>query len=157
MSVFNKCLTAALVALVIAPAGLAQGDAMTIARAYLAAYEAQDYDAMRGFYAEDAHFIDPTSFDIESVAVDIDWTGPDAIIEGIRAWGMARGEYRIDRSYEASGRVVFLAEMDVIYAVPDGEVVFRYPITTIITVRDGQVVEHRDYTDFQHMHRVESD
>ena len=120
-------------ALVPAAPAAAEDDALAIAQAYIAAYEAQDFDAMRALYAADAHFIDPTSFAMDAVTPDIDWTGPDAIIAGIRSWGVLRGEYHVDRLYEASGRVVFDAEMDVVYAMPEGEITYRYPIITIIT------------------------
>lgn len=146
---------ALLVGLVATTPAWAQDSAEQIARAYIAAYEAQDFDAMRAFYAPDARFIDPTSFEMDDVTPDIDWTGADEILAGISSWGVASGVYNFDRVYEASGRVVFDAEMDVVYATPEGEVTYRYPIITILTIEDGQVVEHRDYTGFNEMYRVE--
>lgn len=124
---------------------------MDIARAYISAYEQQDFDAMRGLMADDAVFIDPTSFDMAFVQTPIHWTGPDEILGGVSAWNIARGEYHFDRVYEAAGRVVFDASMDVYYATSEGERGFRYPIITIVTVEDGRVTEHRDYTGFNEM------
>lgn len=147
--------SAALLAAAAGTPALAQTTPLEIAQAYIAAYEAQDFDAMRGFYAPDARFVDPTSFEMDEVTSDIDWTGADEIIAGISSWGVARGIYKFDRVYEASGRIVFDAEMDVVYAMPAGEVTYRYPIITIVTIEDGQVVEHRDYTGFNEMYRVE--
>ena len=124
---------------------------MDIARAYISAYEQQDFDAMRGLMADDAVLIDPTSFDLAFVQAPIHWTGADEILEGISAWNIARGEYHIDRVYEAAERVVFDASMDVYYATSEGERGFRYPIITIVTVENGLVTEHRDYTGFNEM------
>jgi ketosteroid isomerase-like protein len=119
-----------------------------IARAYLAAYEAADYDTMREYYTEDAVFIDPTSFGIPNISDTIHWQGADAIIAGISAWGVSGLEYTFDRIYESSGRVIFDGATHVIYSGDNGDVIYNYPIITIITVENGLVVEHRDYTDF---------
>jgi len=88
--------------------------ARSVAEAYIRAYESQNFDKLRSFYAEDVVFIDPTSFDTPQLAEDIHWHGPDAIIAGISNWGTARGKYRVNRTFVASGRVVFDAEMDVV-------------------------------------------
>ena len=119
-------------------------DSMDVARAYISAYEQQDFDSMRGLMADDAVFIDPTSFDLAFVQTPIHWTWPDEILNGMSAWNVARGEHHIDRVYEAAGRVVF-------YATSEGERGFRYPIITIVTMEDGLVTEHRDYTGFNEM------
>ena len=122
--------------------------ARDVAEAYLAAYQTQDFDQMRELYAGDAHFIDPTSFDIPQITAPIDWQGADSIIAGISSWGIQHITYHQDRSYEASNAVIFDGNADVSYATETGARIFNYPIITIITVRDGQVVEHRDYTDY---------
>jgi limonene-1,2-epoxide hydrolase len=126
-----------------------------IAESWLHAYEAQDFEAMRALLTDESVFIDPTSFDRPEVSETINWTGPDAIIAGVSAWGISHGEYDVSRTYESSGRVVFNAVMTVAYASPNGEIVYFYPITTIITVEDGHVIEHRDYTDFEGMRPAE--
>jgi ketosteroid isomerase-like protein len=120
----------------------------SVAEAYLSAYQQQDFDAMRALYAEDARFIDPTSFSIPEVTAPIDWHGADAIIAGVSSWGAEHLEYMIERSYVASNTVIFDGSTTVSYATANGERRFNYPIITIITVRDGKVSEHRDYTDF---------
>jgi len=133
----------------IAPAGASDaGNPRDVAEAYLAADERQDYEAMRVIYADDARFIDPTSFAIPLVTPPINWLGADAIIAGISSWGVDRLSYEIDRSYEASNAVIFDGSTIVTYVSELGERQFNYPIITIITVQDGKVVEHRDYTDF---------
>lgn len=116
------------------------------AETYLAAYAALEYETMHGLYAEDAVFLDPTSFDI--VQDRIEWQGADAIITGIQGWGLAAIDYQIQRTYEASGQVIFEAVADVTYGEAYNNRVFRYNIVTVLTVQDGQITEHRDYTDF---------
>lgn len=125
-----------------------------VAEAYLAAYEAQDFDALAALYAEDAVFIDPTSFDVGEITQPIDWQGRDAILTGLRSWNVERLEYAVDRNYQASGRTVFDGAVTAVYALEDGDQHYRFPIVTIVTVQDGQVVEHRDYTDFTGMERI---
>ncbi|WP_300553232.1 nuclear transport factor 2 family protein [Maricaulis sp.] len=141
-------LTSATLALTLlsTPPTLADDDPVALAQAYIHAYEAQDFDAMLDFMADEMVFIDPTSFDLVHVSEAANWTGPDAIISGISAWNIHSGDYRIERIYEAAGRVIFDGAFDARMATPDGFRTFRYPIVTIITIEDGQVIEHRDYT-----------
>ena len=136
----------------------AQNDAVSpreTAEAWIAAYEAQDFDAMRALLTPDSVFVDPTSFERPEVTNTINWTGPDAIIAGVSAWGISHGAYDVSRTFASSNRIVFNAIMTVVYDTPDGEIAYLYPITTIITVEDGHVVEHRDYTDFDGMRAAE--
>ena len=109
---------------------------------------------MAALMTDDTVFIDPTSFAIEGITNRIEWRGSDAIIAGVSAWGIDHGTYTIERTYEASGQVVFSGHIDVVYGQGESAVTFRYPITTIIAVEDGHVAEHRDYTDFNGATRV---
>jgi ketosteroid isomerase-like protein len=132
----------------------APAEPVAVAEAYLAAYEAQDFDALRTLYAENAVFIDPTSADVQPITPPISWRGRETIIEGLRSWGVARMDYTLDRSFHASGQVVFDGTSDVVYQTPNGELTYRFPIITILTVEDGQVTEHRDYTDYAGMREL---
>ena len=124
------------------------GSAQDVAERYLAAYSRLDFEDMRALYAPNATFIDPTSFAVLAPEQRIDWQGADAIIDGISNWGLTALDYRIQRTYEASGQVVFDAVVDVTYGPGSGNRTFRYGIVTIIQIENGQVIEHRDYTDF---------
>ncbi|WP_339744517.1 nuclear transport factor 2 family protein [uncultured Maricaulis sp.] len=149
-----KLTFAAMAALGLTSAVMADADSdRAVAEAYLTAYENQDYDTMRALYATDANFVDPTSFHLPQMP-PIDWQGPDTIIDGIASWGISGLEYHLDRSYTASGAVVFDGNADVIYATPSGPRIFTYPIVTIITVSNGLVVEHRDYTDYANSREI---
>jgi len=119
------------------------------AEAWIAAYEAQDFDAMRALLTDGSHFIDPTSLGRENFGNPIDWQGADQILEGIAGWGVTHAEYHVERSYESPGRVIFNGSIDVTYGSPENPLSYNFPIVTIITVDDGHVAEHRDYTDFE--------
>lgn len=146
-----RTLTAAAVLTMIGSSAVAQDAPEAVAEAYLAAYQAQDFAALEALYAEDAVFIDPTSEAIQGIGGPFDWTGREAILAGIRGWGATRLEYEIDRTWSASGHVVFDGAVAAIYETETGSVAYRYPIITIVTVEDGRVTEHRDYTDFSGM------
>jgi limonene-1,2-epoxide hydrolase len=137
--------------------GAAQAQTAASARqtadAWLAAYEAQDFDAVRSLLTDESVFIDPTSFGRANVVNTIDWTGPEEIISGISGWGLAAAEYSFDRVYESPGRVIYDGSVLVTY---QNGASYDYPIITIVTVADGRLVEHRDYTDFDGATRVES-
>tara|TARA_R110000868_G_scaffold45045_3_gene149906 strand:- start:50993 stop:51484 length:492 start_codon:yes stop_codon:yes gene_type:complete len=144
----TKLTCSILAGLCLTPLALADADSdRAVAEAYLAAYESQDYETMRTLYADDAVFVDPTSFHLSSMP-PIEWQGPETIIAGIASWGLAHIDYHPERSFTASGAVVFEGDADVYYTTPGGDRVFNYPIVTIITISDGRVVEHRDYTDY---------
>jgi limonene-1,2-epoxide hydrolase len=135
-------------------AGPAQAASDAVARAYLEAYETQDFETLAGLYAADARFVDPTSFDVPDTTPPIDWQGPEAILAGLQSWGVVEVDYQIDRSFTASGRTVFDGSVTAVFA-NDGEAVrYLFPIVTIVTVVDGQVVEHRDYTDYAGARRI---
>lgn len=128
------------------------GDARPVAEAYLDAYQSQDFEALAALYAADASFIDPTSFDVGDITPPISWRGKAQILDGLASWGVVRLDYAIDRSFAASGRVVFDGAVTAVYATQSGQRAFVFPIVTIVTVDAGEVIEHRDYTDYAGMH-----
>lgn len=152
----DKSVAGALVIFMAIAVRQSDGDAepLPVAQTYLAAYQAQDFAALESIYAENAVFIDPTSFDVGAITPPIDWHGRDAILDGLRSWNVERLEYDIDREYEASGRTVFDGAVTAVYALESGERHYRFPIVTIITVEDGEVVEHRDYTNYAGMRQL---
>jgi len=128
-----------------------------VADAYMEAYQAQDFEVLSGLYAEDAIFVDPTSFDVAPITSPIRWQGSDAIIDGIQGWSVTSMRYTLERTYEASGHVIYDGISDVEFGTPEGAVTYRFPIITIITVENGQATEHRDYTDYAGMQRQPDD
>lgn len=134
--------------LLLAITATAAADDRQIADSWLEAYQAQDFDTMGSFLNENSRFIDPTSFGREGFDGPIDWTGPEAILSGIRAWGVTHAEYHFEDVFESPGRVIYRGSIDVTYGMPDARYSFNFPITTIISVDSGHVAEHRDYTDY---------
>lgn len=123
------------------------------ADAWLAAYQAQDFDVARTLLTEASTFIDPTSFGREGFGDPINWTGADSIIAGISSWGLDEAEYTFNRVYESPGRVVYDGSVLVTY---QNGARFNYPIISIVTVENGHLVEHRDYTDFDGATRIDN-
>lgn len=149
-------MTGILMALILTQSGITEAPSQTrqVAETYMQAYQAQDFEVLETLYSDDALFVDPTSYDVAPITSPIRWEGPDAIIAGLQGWGVARMTYSLDRSFEASGQVIYDGVSDVVYATANGPVTYRFPIITIITVEDGQVSEHRDYTDYAGMQRL---
>lgn len=140
-------------ALPVAAATGQRGDPAIIAAAtrYLDAYQALDFETLRGLYSEDAAFIDPTSLNIQGIGGPFVWRGRTNILDGMRVWtagGVTALHYDIEDVYEASGCVVFVGSINSFVNAPGGPTQFRYRIATVITIDNGLVTEHRDYTDY---------
>ena len=138
-----------IIAMVFVAPQAAHAQSVTPARltadAWLAAYQAQDFEAARNFLNDTSTFIDPTSFGRVGFGEPIDWTGADAIVAGISSWGIAEIGYSLERAYESPGRVIYDGNALVTY---QNGVQYNYPIISIVTVADDHLVEHRDYTDY---------
>jgi len=152
-----KPINAAAFFCVVTLAGNAYAQNVTPARqtadAWLAAYQAQDFNAARAFLTETSIFIDPASFGREGFGEPINWTGADTIIAGISSWGLDEAEYTFERVYESPGRVIYDGSVLVTY---QNGAQFNYPIISIVTVENGHLIEHRDYTDFDGATRVDA-
>ncbi|WP_421784692.1 nuclear transport factor 2 family protein [Hyphobacterium sp.] len=134
--------------LLLCTVSVANADDRQVADAWLEAYQAQDFEAMGALLNESSRFIDPTSFGREGFDGPIDWMGPDAILSGIRAWGVTHAQYHFDDVFTSPGRVIYRGSIDVTYGTEDTRYSYNFPITTIITVESDHIAEHRDYTDY---------
>ena len=153
----KSVLVATVLALAVAPALSAQEeiDRAAAADAYMAAYQAMDFDAMRDLLAEDAVFIDLTSLEHEDYAPGWNWRGEDDVINGVRGFGASAVEYTVESRFYGSGVSVFVGTADAVYPMEEGALRFRFPIVTAITVDSrGLVTEHRDYTDYDGAYQV---
>lgn len=150
---------AALFLVTLAPAIQAQGaqadpraETIAVADAYMAAYQELDEAALAGFYADDARFFDPTSYDMEGFAAPFDFHGRDAILAGIATfktdYGLVRVPYAVTTKIAGMHDVAYIGEVQSEVRVKGEMQRYAYPIVTIITVRDGKVIEHRDYVDY---------
>lgn len=140
----------------------AQGSAaMRIAMDYIDAYGAFDLERVETFYAEDAVFTDPTSFEFTDFGAPYHWEGREAIIRELHELktesGVVAVTYKSSQVYEASGRVVFVADLQPVYNTKEGVVRTQVPIVTIVTVRNGKVIEHRDYADYDRLRRLDEE
>jgi ketosteroid isomerase-like protein len=130
----------------------AHGNQATIAKAqeYLAAYSRMDLKALEALYAEEAVFNDPTSTDVPGIGGPFAWHGRQEVLAHIGEWrkSIQSLNYDVERTYEASGHVVFVGEVRPLVATPEGLVQYAYPIVTVVSLANGRVIEHRDYTDY---------
>lgn len=150
---------ALLTVLTFAPRALAQptlpdprAETVAIADAYMAAYQELDEAVLAEFFADDARFFDPTSYDMPGFALPFDFEGRAAILAGIASfksdYGLLRVPYVVERKIAGMHDVAYVGEVHSEVLV-NGEVQrFAYPIVTIVKVRDGKVIEHRDYVDY---------
>lgn len=133
-------------------------EARRVAQEYIEAYGAFDLDRVQELYAEDAVFTDPTSFSFVDFGAPYHWEGRSTIMAELRKLASEQGvqavRYFPSQVFEASGRVVFVADLRPVYKVPEGLIRTEIPIVTIVTVEDGRVVEHRDYADYARLRTV---
>lgn len=131
--------------------------AIEVAERYLEAYTALDIVALEELYAEDAVFIDPTSFDVPQIAQPVHFIGKDNVLAFVASLDgvMLDASYELDRIYEASGEVVFIGDGVFTFASEPKPVSYRSAVVTIISVKDGQVIQHRDYADYAGLQLLE--
>lgn len=151
----TRLLTAALLLAAATPAFAQDApDRAAIADRYFAAYESMDLETVGALLAEDAVFIDITSLEHAQYAPGWNWTGREAILDGVRGFGAEEIAYTAEQRFYGSGVLVVSGQADVRY--PNGQV-WRFPIVTTVTVdADGRVSEHRDYTDYDGMTRLDT-
>lgn len=141
-------------------ASKAPSAAMQVALEYIEAYGAFDLDKVEALYGEDAVFTDPTSFDFKDFGAPYHWEGRAAIMLQLRKLKSEQGvvsvRYSPSQVFEASGRVVFVADLRPVYETKEGVVRTEVPVVTIVTVREGRVIEHRDYADYDRLRRLDA-
>lgn len=151
--------TAALIVLMLSPQVRAQEAApdprtetIAVADAYMAAYQELDEAALAGFYADDARFFDPTSYDMPGFAAPFDFQGRDAILAGIASfktdYGLVRVPYVVTTKIAGMHDVAYIGEVQSEVRIKGEIQRYAYPIVTIIRVAGGKVIEHRDYVDY---------
>lgn len=128
-------------------------EAEQIARAYMDAYSALDWNQVRALTSEDFRFYDPTYIDEQGENSD-PWEGQDAVIAMMDGWtsesGMLGFRYTTPLVFENAGITVFVGRVITPYfAGPGREWHWESDIVSIIRVEDGKVVEHLDYVNYQ--------
>ena len=145
--------------LLLAPAALAQdaemSDVEQVARDYMAAYSAVDFETMAGFMAEDIVFSDSTAPGTGSPD-GIQETGRDSALamlnEFVETYHPIGLNFVWDTVFESNDRVVFMGHVNATYPTEQPGQVFRWRAaqTSVVTVRDGMIVRHQDFADYAH-------
>lgn len=126
-------------------------DVERIARAFIAAYEVVDLDALRALSAEDLVSVD------ESAPVDMGgpyrFEGREAWLSGlagfVRDGGLVDIRQQHDTAWQSGEKMVFIGRFHARYRDPGGGLLHvRGRIVTVVTIRDGKVVRHEDIADY---------
>lgn len=126
-------------------------DVERIARAFIAAYEVVDLDALRALSAEDLVSVDGSA--PVSAGGPYRFEGREAWLSGlagfVRDGGLIDIRQQHDTAWQSGEKMVFIGRFDARYRGSGGGVLHvRGRIVTVVTVRDGKVVRHEDIADY---------
>ncbi len=155
---FLKSIVAAGAAAVLASVGaFAQDEDMSeaerVARAYMAAYSAADFDAMEPFMAEDISFSDTTATGTDDPD-GLNLEGRAAAMELLHQFEAENHpiglNFEWDTVFESNNRVVFMGRVNATYPTNEENRVFVWSSaqTSVLTVVDGLVVRHQDFANY---------
>lgn len=128
-----------------------QSEAERIARAYMDAYSAADWNAMAPFMAEDILFTDHTNPDPD---FEHELRGRDALLTTLHAfsaqYGVAELGFEWAHVFESNGIVVFSGFVNSLGAPPEQEAAYRWRAeqVTVIRIVDGRVARHDDFANY---------
>lgn len=138
-------------ALAVAEAPLpGDGQALAVARRYVDAYSAADWDGMAPVMSEDFVFVDRTNAELAGQ----EFRGRDAALAMFRQFGQQGRIVGLFLDFpvvfESQGVVVFSGHVNTLSraAEPGYGLRWRAEQVIILTVRDGQVVRHEDYANY---------
>jgi len=147
----------ALLGLAVSPTALAQdaemGEAERIAREYMAAYSAVDFETMASFMAENIVFSDTTATNTGDPN-GLEGRSRDAAMTMLNEFAEQYNPIELgfvwDTVFESNNRVVFMGHVNALYPTEDPTQVFRWRAaqTAVVTVIDGQVVRHQDFANY---------
>lgn len=127
-----------------------QSPAEQVARQYVAAYSAADWDAMEPFMSDDFVLVDRTHPQLAGQKFE----GRSAVLAMLRDFG-ERGGVRglfldFPVVFESSGIVVFTGHVNTLSRAPEVGFGLRWRAdqVTILTVREGKVVRHEDFANY---------
>lgn len=139
------------------PSAAAQPDrdveAERVARAYVAAYSAADWDGMARYMSPDFVLIDRTNPDPSFLP---EYRTPATALGMLRKFGSEGAVHALDLDFPvvfaSNGVVVFQGHVNTRSTPParDGTFVWRARQVTVITIRDGLVERHEDLADYAH-------
>jgi ketosteroid isomerase-like protein len=124
--------------------------AEAVARQYIAAYSAADWDAMAPFMAEDYVLVDRTNPQLSGQ----EFRGRDAVLDLLRNFGESGGIIGLFLDFpvvfESAGVVVFTGHVNTLSRAPEAGFGLRWRAeqVTILTIRDGKVARHEDFANY---------
>jgi ketosteroid isomerase-like protein len=124
--------------------------AEAVARQYIAAYSAADWDAMAPFMAEDFVLVDRTSPEFGGQ----EFRGSEAVLAMLRDFGESSRIIGLFLDFpvvfESGGIVVFTGHVNTLSRTPEEGVgqQWRAEQVTILTIRDGKVARHEDFANY---------
>ncbi|MGE3150794.1 MAG: nuclear transport factor 2 family protein [Pseudorhodoplanes sp.] len=127
------------------------GEAERIARAYVAAYSAANWDGMAQYMAEDFVLIDRTNPD-PSFAPE--YRSREAALAMLRRFGTEGGiielGFEFPVVFESNGIVVFQGHVNTFGAPPGRDFAYRWRAqqVTVLTIRNGRVARHEDFANY---------
>lgn len=124
--------------------------AEAVARQYIAAYSAADWDAMAPFMAEDFVLVDRTSPEFGGQ----EFRGSEAVLAMLRDFGESSRIIGLFLDFpvvfESGGIVVFTGHVNTLSRTREegfGQQ-WRAEQVTILTIRDGKVARHEDFANY---------
>lgn len=136
------------------PAGAQSADRSEteqIARAYMNAYSAADWDGMAAYMADDFVLIDHTNPD---PSFQHQYDGRDATLEMLRAFGRDGGiielGFEFPMVFESNNVVVFVGHVNTYAAPPNRDFAYRWRAeqVTALTIENGRVARHEDFANY---------
>jgi ketosteroid isomerase-like protein len=124
--------------------------AEAVARQYIAAYSAADWDAMAPFMAEDYVLVDRTNPQLSGQ----EFHGRDAVLALLQNFGESGGIIGLFLDFpvvfESAGVVVFTGHVNTLSRAPEAGFGLRWRAeqVTILTIRDGKVARHEDFANY---------
>ncbi len=124
------------------------------AQNYLKAYQNLDFKTMKTLYHDEAEFIDPTFYLLNSKGFYV--KGKENIIKTLSKGFQGTKQWKLDIThlFENGNFVVVSGRINSkvagsVWGRPDKkELVFNHAFVTILKFKNGKVIEHRDYINY---------
>ncbi|MGE0737458.1 MAG: nuclear transport factor 2 family protein [Alphaproteobacteria bacterium] len=129
----------------------APNEAERVARAYVAAYSAANWDGMAQYMGDEFVLIDRTNPDPNFTP---EYRSREAALAMLRRFGTEGGiielGFEFPVVFESNGIVVFQGHVNTFGAPPGRDFAYRWRAqqVTVLTIRNGRVVRHEDFANY---------